>query len=102
MTSDWADIKTESVPEIEGAGYSCITKMGVMLFHFAGSGNHDHIDDFALEEHFKKQMQTQLCSIWFQVTKSTLDAKCEKYQKITDDVETELCDWLKVIEFLFL
>ena len=51
------------------------------------------------EKHFKKQMwPTQLRSIRSQVTKSTLDDKCEEYQKLTDDKKTELRDW-KVIEW---
>ena len=51
------------------------------------------------EKHFKKQMwPTQLRSIRSQVTKSTLDTKCEEYQKLTDDKKTELRDW-KVIEW---
>jgi hypothetical protein len=56
-------------------------------------------EDGDLEKHFKKQMwPTQLRSIRSQVTKSTLDAKCEEYQKLTDDEKTELRDW-KVIEW---
>jgi hypothetical protein len=41
---------------------------------------------------------TQLRSIRSQVTKSTLDAKYEEYQKLRDDKKTELRDW-KVIEW---
>jgi hypothetical protein len=64
--------------------------MGTVLFHFAGSGNHDHIDDSDLEEHM---WLTQLRSIRSQVTKSTVDDKCEEYQKFTHDEKTELRDW---------
>jgi hypothetical protein len=86
---DWADVKTEIVSAIETAGYSYITKMGAHLFSTAGSGDHGHVEDCDLEKHFKKQMwPTQLRSIWSQVTKSTLDAKCEEYQKLTDDEKT--------------
>ena len=96
---DWADIKTEIVSAIETAGYSYITKMGAHLFSVAGSGDHGHVEDGDLEKHFKKQMwPTQLRSIRSQVTKSTLDAKCEEYQMLTDYEKTELRDW-KVIEW---
>jgi hypothetical protein len=97
---DWTDVKTEIVSTIEGAGYSYITKMGAYLFNVAGSvSDHGHIEDCDLEKHFKKKMWlTQLCSIWSQVTKSTLDDKCEEYQKLTDDEKTEIRDW-KVIEW---
>jgi hypothetical protein len=72
-SGDWADIKTESVSAIESAGYSYITKMGAILFHFAGSGNHDHIEDSDLEACFKKQMwPTQLRSIPSQVSLKVL------------------------------
>ena len=90
---DWADVKTEIVSAIETAGYSYITKMGAHLFSAAGSGDHGHVEDGDLEKHFKKQMwPTQLRSIRSQVTKSTLDAKCEEYHKLTDDEKTELRD----------
>jgi hypothetical protein len=83
---------------IETAGYS-YTKIGAYLFSVAGSGDHGHIEDGDFEKHFKKQMwPTQLRSIRSQVTKSTLDAKCEEYQKLTDDEKTGLRDW-KVIEW---
>jgi hypothetical protein len=96
-SSDWADVKTEIVSAIETACYSYITKMGAHLFSVAGSGDHGHIEDGDLEKHFKKQMwPTLLRSIRSQVTKSTLDAKCEEYQKLTDDEKTEIRDW-KVI-----
>ena len=55
-TSDWADVKTEIVSAIEITGYSYITKMGADLFSAAGSGDHGHIEDSDLENHFKKQM----------------------------------------------
>ena len=87
--SDWADVKTEIVSAIEITCYSYITKMGAHLFSAAGSGDHGHVEDGDLEKHFKKQMwPTQLRSIRSQVTKSTLDAKCEEYQKLTDDEKT--------------
>jgi hypothetical protein len=73
--------------------------MGAHLFRAAGSGDQGHVEDGDLEKHFKKQMwPTQLRSIRSQVTKSTLDAKCEEYQKLTNDEKTELRDW-KVIEW---
>jgi hypothetical protein len=91
---DWADVKTEIVSAIETVGYSYITKMGAHLFSAPGSGDHGHVEDGDLEKHFKKQMwPTQLRSIQSQVTKSTLDAKCKEYQKLTDDEKTELLDW---------
>jgi hypothetical protein len=69
------------------------------LFSAAGAGDHGHIEDGDFEKHFKKQVwPTELRSIRSQVTKSTLDAKCEEYQKLTDDEKTELRDW-KVIEW---
>jgi hypothetical protein len=96
---DWADVKTEIVSAIETAGYSYITKMVAHLFSVSGSGDHGHIEDGDLEKHFKKQTwPTQLLSIRSQATKSTLDAKCKEYQKLTDDEKTELRDW-KVIEW---
>jgi hypothetical protein len=70
------------VPKV---GYSYITEMGTTLFHYAGSGDHGHIEEEDLEKHFDKKMWgTQLRSIRSQVTKSTLDAKCEEFQKLTD------------------
>jgi hypothetical protein len=48
------------------------------FFHFAWSGDHDHIKEADLEEHFKKKFwPTQLLSIRSQITKSTLDSKCQ-------------------------
>ena len=37
---DWSDVKTERVSTIENASYSYITKMGVILSHFAGFRQH--------------------------------------------------------------
>jgi len=43
--SDWPDTKTEIIEWLEMSGYSYIHKTGTTLFHFAGSGDHNHIDD---------------------------------------------------------
>jgi hypothetical protein len=52
-----------------------------------------------MQEHYEKKMwQTQLRSIRSQVTKSTLDAKCEEYQSLTDDEKADLRDY-KVVEW---
>ena len=68
--------------------------MGAHLLIDSRSGDHGHIEDGELEKYFKKQMwPTHLLSIRSQVTKSTLDAKCEEYQKFTDDEKTEIRDW---------
>ena len=98
-SGDWADVKTKIISATEASGYSYITKMGAILCHFAGSGDHNHIEDDDLEKHFEKKMwPTQLRSIRSLVTKSTLHAKCEEYLKFTDDEKTDLRDW-KVVEW---
>ena len=84
--SDWPETKTEIIAWLEANGYSYISKTGTTLFHFAGSGDHDHLGDDDLQEHYVSKMwPTQLRSIRSQVTKSTLDVKCEEYQSLTDD-----------------
>jgi hypothetical protein len=76
--SDWPDTKTEIIGWLEGSGYSYIAKTGTILFHFTGSGDHDHLEDGDLERHYASKMwPTQLRSIRSQVTKNTLDVKCE-------------------------
>jgi hypothetical protein len=69
------------------------------LFSYVGSGDHDHIEDADLEEHFeKKSWKTQLRAIRSQVTKTSLDTKCEEYQTLTDQEKTHLRKW-KVTEW---
>ena len=71
-SSDWPDTKTEIIAWFAASGYSYIPQMGTSLFHLAGSGDHDHVEDGDLEKHFKKQMwPTQLLSIRSEVTKKT-------------------------------
>ena len=43
--SDWPDTKTEIIGWLEACGYSYIAKTGTILFHFAGSGDHDHLEN---------------------------------------------------------
>jgi hypothetical protein len=47
--SDWPDTKTEIIGWLEACGYSYIAKTGTILFHFAGSGDHDHLENGDLE-----------------------------------------------------
>ncbi len=76
---------------IETDGYSYITKMGAHLFSAVGSVDHGHVEDGDLEKHFKKQMwPTQLRSIRSQVTKSTLDDKCEEQRLVWTSLTTTL------------
>jgi hypothetical protein len=83
--SDWPDTKTEIIGWLEACGYSYIAKTGTILFHFAGSGDHDHLENGDLERHYASKMwPTQLRSIRSQVTKSTLDVKCEEYQSLSE------------------
>ncbi len=97
--SDWPETKTEIIACLEANGYSYISKTGTTLFHFAGSGDHDHLEDDDLQEHYEKKLwPTQLRSIRSQVTKSTLDVKCEEYQSLTDDEKADLRDY-KVVEW---
>jgi hypothetical protein len=92
-SGDWADAKTKIVSTIANAVFSYITDMGAALFRYAGSGNHDHIEDTDLEEHFKKKFwPTQLRSIRSQITKSTLDVKCKEDQSLTADEKSQLRD----------
>jgi hypothetical protein len=49
--SDWPDTKTEIIGWLEACGYSYIAKTGTILFHFAGSGDHDHLENGDLERH---------------------------------------------------
>ncbi len=52
-----------------------------------------------MQEHYEKKMwPTQLRSIRSQVTKSTLNVKCEEYQSLTDDEKADLRDY-KVVEW---
>ena len=79
---DWPETKTEIIAWLEANGYSYISKTGT-TFHFAGSGDHNHLEDDDLQEHYASKMwPTQLRSIRSQVTKSTLDVKCEEYQRV--------------------
>jgi hypothetical protein len=97
--SDWPDTKTEIIGWLEACGYSYIAKTGTILFHFAGSGDHDHLEDGDLERHYASKMwPTQLRSIRSQVTKSTLDVKCEEYQSLSDDEKLNLRNY-KVVEW---
>ena len=59
--SDWPDVKTEIVLAI----YPYIMQTGTTLFHLAGSGDHNHIEDETLQKHSveKKMWPTQLRSI---------------------------------------
>jgi hypothetical protein len=43
--SDWPDTKTGIIGWLEASGYSYIAKTGTILFHFAGSGDHGHIEE---------------------------------------------------------
>ena len=96
---DWPETKTEIIAWLEANGYSYISKTGTTLFHFAGSGDHNHLEDDDLQEHYASKMwPTQLRSIRSQVTKSTLDVKCEEYQSLTDDEKADLRDY-KVVEW---
>jgi hypothetical protein len=73
--------------------------MGTCLFHLAGSGDYDHVEDADLKAYFKKQMwSTQLLSIRSEVTKRTLDVKCEEYQTLSDEEKLNLRDY-KVVEW---
>ena len=97
--SDWPDTKTEIIGWLEACGYSYIAKTGTILFHFAGSGDHDHLENGDLERHYASKMwPTQLRSIRSQVTKSTLDVKCEEYQSLSDDEKLNLRNY-KVVEW---
>jgi hypothetical protein len=97
--SDWPETKTEIIAWLEANGYSYISKTGTTLYHFAGSGDHNHLGDDDLQEHYVSKMwPTQLRSIRSQVTKSTLDVKCEEYQSLTDDEKADLRDY-KVVEW---
>jgi hypothetical protein len=79
--------------------HSYIAKTGTILFHFADSDNHDHLEDGDLERHYASKMwQMQLRSIRSQVTKSTLDVKCEEYQSLSDDQKLNLRDY-EVVEW---
>ena len=52
-----------------------------------------------LEGHYASKMwPTQICSIRSQVTKTTLDVKCEEYQSLSDGEKADLRDY-KVVEW---
>jgi hypothetical protein len=53
---DWPETKTEIIGWLEASGYSYIAKTGTILFHFAGSGDHDHLEDGDLERHYASKM----------------------------------------------
>jgi hypothetical protein len=96
---DWPETKMEIIGWFEASGYSYIAKTGTILFHFAGSGDHDHLEDGDLEGRYASKMwPTQLRSIRSQVTKSTLDVKCEEYQSLSDGEKADLKDY-KVVEW---
>ena len=87
-------MKTEIVSAIANAVFSYITEMDTVIFHFAGSGDHNRIKDNELEKHFEeKQWRTQLLSIRCQVTKTTLDTQSEKYLALKDKEKVKLRDW---------
>ena len=43
--SDWPDTKTELIAWFAAHGFSYIPQMGTCLFHLAGSGDYDHVED---------------------------------------------------------
>ena len=98
-TRDWKDVKTEIVKAIATAGYTCVTDMGTALFQLAGSGDHSEFSDEEVNLHFGlKEWSTQLLSIRSQITKSTLDSKCEEYQALSSEKKAKLRD-CKVMEW---
>jgi hypothetical protein len=54
-TAELADVKTEIVSAIANAVFSYITEMDTVIFHFAGSGDHNRIKDNELEKHFEEK-----------------------------------------------
>ena len=65
---DLPETKMEIIGWFEASGYSYIAKTGTILFHFAGSGDHDHLEDGDLDGHYASKMwPTQLLSIRSQV-----------------------------------
>jgi len=96
---DWTETKTKIIECLETSGYSYIAKTGTILFHFAGSGDHDHLEDSDLERHYASKIwPTQLRSIGSHVTKSTLDVKCEECQSLSDGEKADLRGY-KVVEW---
>ena len=65
----------------------------------AGSGDHSDVGDDEIAKHFEeKEWPTQLLSIRSQITKTTLDTKCEEYQAIRHQRKTKLRNW-KIVEW---
>jgi hypothetical protein len=91
-TGDWADVKTEYLSAITNAGFSYVMRWEE--FKIAGSGDHNDVRGEELSLHFgTKQWSTQLLSIQSQVTKSTLDPKCEEYLALSDKKRAHFRDW---------
>ena len=55
---DWPETKMEIIGWFEASGYSYIAKTGTILFHFAGSGDHDHLEDGDLEGRYAYRVLT--------------------------------------------
>jgi hypothetical protein len=72
---------------------------GTTLSQLAGSGDHSDVGDDEIAKHFEeKEWPTQLLSIRSQITKTTLDTKCEEYQALSDQKKTKLRNW-KIVEW---
>lgn len=96
---DWKDAKTEIVTAIANAGCTFVMDAGTTLFQLAGSGDHSAVEDDEIVKHFEeKEWTTQLLSIRSQITKTTLDTKCEEYQALSDQKKTKLRNW-KIVEW---
>ena len=96
---DWKDAKTEIVTVIANAGCTFVVDAGTTLFQLAGSGDHRDVGDDEIAKYFEeKEWPTQLLSIRSQITKTTLDTKCEEYQAIRHQRKTKLRNW-KIVEW---
>jgi hypothetical protein len=96
---DWKDAKTEIVTAIANAGCTFVVDAGTTLFQLAGSGDHSDVGDDEIAKYFEeKEWPTQLLSIRSQITKTTLDTKCEEYQALSDQRKTKLRNW-KIVEW---
>jgi hypothetical protein len=88
---DWKDAKTEIVTGIANAGCTFVMDAGTTLFQLAGSGDHSYVGDDEIAKHFEeKEWPTQLLSIRSQITKTTLDTKCEEYQALSDQSSIDM------------
>jgi hypothetical protein len=96
---DWKDAKTEIVTAIANAGCTFVMDAGTTLCQLAGSGDASELDNDEIAKHFEdKEWTTQLLSIRSQITKTTLDTKCEEYQALSYQKKTQLRNG-KIVEW---